>query len=121
MEGRFGGFDSSSALDEWRCRFGSSSFHRVSIKSKKAQYLLSPRSSDVCLSIIWLFVFSIAFKPAESGWGGGQKYAYNFDQIFAKNNQTSTVQDSKTTIASTSPTTGTTTDATTKSDEGKRA
>jgi hypothetical protein len=26
--------------------------------------------------------FSIAFKPAESGWGGGLKYANNFDKIF---------------------------------------
>ena len=29
--------------------------------------------------------FSIAFKPAESGWGGGGKYANNFDSIFKKN------------------------------------
>lgn len=28
--------------------------------------------------------FSIAFKPAESGWGGGGKYANNFDSIFNK-------------------------------------
>jgi hypothetical protein len=27
---------------------------------------------------------SIAFKPAESGWGGGGKYANNFDAIFNK-------------------------------------
>mmetsp|Transcript_30136 Transcript_30136/g.60545 ORF Transcript_30136/g.60545 Transcript_30136/m.60545 type:complete len:92 (-) Transcript_30136:70-345(-) len=25
----------------------------------------------------------IAFKPAESGWGGGGKYANNFDSIFS--------------------------------------
>ncbi|KAK1738236.1 hypothetical protein QTG54_010905 [Skeletonema marinoi] len=25
----------------------------------------------------------IAFKPAESGWGGGGKYANNFDTIFS--------------------------------------
>lgn len=25
---------------------------------------------------------SIAFKPAESGWGGGSKYTKNFDSIF---------------------------------------
>ena len=29
--------------------------------------------------------FSIAFKPAENGWGGGlPKYASNFDRIFSK-------------------------------------
>jgi uncharacterized FlgJ-related protein len=25
---------------------------------------------------------SIAFKPAESGWGGNSKYSQNFDNIF---------------------------------------
>ncbi len=25
---------------------------------------------------------SIAFKPAESGWGGGSKYGNNYDAIF---------------------------------------
>lgn len=25
---------------------------------------------------------SIAFKPAESGWGGGGRYAANFDAVF---------------------------------------
>ena len=29
----------------------------------------------------------IAFKPAESGWGGGGKYANNFDAIFKKKNE----------------------------------
>ena len=28
--------------------------------------------------------FSIAFKPAESGWGAGKKYTDNFDNIFGK-------------------------------------
>mmetsp|Transcript_924 Transcript_924/g.1199 ORF Transcript_924/g.1199 Transcript_924/m.1199 type:complete len:105 (+) Transcript_924:149-463(+) len=27
----------------------------------------------------------IAFKPAASGWGGGNKYNNNFDDIFGKN------------------------------------
>jgi hypothetical protein len=27
---------------------------------------------------------SIAFKPAESGWGFGKKYHKNFDDIFGK-------------------------------------
>lgn len=27
---------------------------------------------------------SIAFKPAESGWGGGNKYTQRFDEIFGK-------------------------------------
>ena len=26
--------------------------------------------------------FSIAFKPAESGWGSGNKYTKNYDNIF---------------------------------------
>ena len=26
--------------------------------------------------------FSIAFKPAESGWGSGSKYTNNYDNIF---------------------------------------
>ena len=26
--------------------------------------------------------FSIAFKPAESGWGSGSKYTKNYDNIF---------------------------------------
>ena len=30
---------------------------------------------------------SIAFKPAESGWGGGGKYANNFDAIFKEENE----------------------------------
>lgn len=37
----------------------------------------------------WLFWTienkSIAFKPAVSGWGGGNKYSNNFDNIFGKN------------------------------------
>jgi len=28
----------------------------------------------------------IAFKPAESGWGGGSKYSKNFDSIFGNKN-----------------------------------
>lgn len=31
---------------------------------------------------------SIAFKPAESGWGGGGKYSNNFDAIFKKKEDT---------------------------------
>ena len=27
---------------------------------------------------------SIAFKPAESGWGSGTKYSQNYDNIFSK-------------------------------------
>jgi len=27
---------------------------------------------------------SIAFKPAESGWGSGTKYSQNYDSIFSK-------------------------------------
>jgi len=27
---------------------------------------------------------SIAFKPAESGWGSGNKYSQNYDNIFSK-------------------------------------
>jgi hypothetical protein len=27
---------------------------------------------------------SIAFKPAESGWGAGKKYHQNYDDIFGK-------------------------------------
>ncbi|KAL7501660.1 hypothetical protein ACHAWT_009472 [Skeletonema menzelii] len=30
----------------------------------------------------------IAFKPAESGWGGGGKYSNNFDAIFKKKEDT---------------------------------
>ena len=30
-------------------------------------------------------LLSIAFKPAESGWGGSNKYSQNFDSIFNKN------------------------------------
>jgi hypothetical protein len=29
----------------------------------------------------------IAFKPAASGWGGGNKYTNNFDDIFGKNKE----------------------------------
>jgi hypothetical protein len=32
----------------------------------------------------FIFADSIAFKPAESGWGATSKYSRNFDQIFAK-------------------------------------
>ena len=33
--------------------------------------------------ITMCFISSIAFKPAESGWGGGSgKYSNNFDKIF---------------------------------------
>lgn len=32
------------------------------------------------------FLVSIAFKPAESGWGGGSKYSKNFDSIFGNKN-----------------------------------
>lgn len=30
---------------------------------------------------------SIAFKPAESGWGGSKKYSQNFDSIFNNKNK----------------------------------
>ena len=30
---------------------------------------------------------SIAFKPAESGWGGSNKYSQNFDSIFNNKNK----------------------------------
>ena len=29
-------------------------------------------------------IHSIAFKPAESGWGAGKKYEQNYDNIFGK-------------------------------------
>ena len=32
------------------------------------------------------FLVSIAFKPAESGWGGGSKYSKHFDSIFGNKN-----------------------------------
>ena len=37
-----------------------------------------------CSSFITIcFISSIAFKPAESGWGGGSgKYSNNFEKIF---------------------------------------
>jgi hypothetical protein len=41
---------------------------------------------------------SIAFKPAESGWGSNQKYENNFDQIFGKSKK----NDEKTTPANSS-------------------
>ena len=31
--------------------------------------------------------FSIAFKPAESGWGATSKYSKNFGEIFGKNSK----------------------------------
>jgi hypothetical protein len=33
---------------------------------------------------------SIAFKPAESGWGANSQYTNNFDNIFGKNNNSQT-------------------------------
>jgi hypothetical protein len=35
---------------------------------------------------IQFYSYSIAFKPAESGWGGAPKYSQNFDQIFGNKN-----------------------------------
>jgi len=32
-------------------------------------------------------IHSIAFKPADSGWGAGKTYASNFDNIFGKAKQ----------------------------------
>ena len=32
-------------------------------------------------------LLSIAFKPAESGWGGSSKYSQNFDSIFNNKNK----------------------------------
>lgn len=32
-------------------------------------------------------LLSIAFKPAESGWGGSNKYSQNFDSIFNNKNK----------------------------------
>jgi hypothetical protein len=34
--------------------------------------------------------FSIAFKPAESGWGAGKKYEQNYDNIFGKKKDNAT-------------------------------
>ena len=39
---------------------------------------------------------SIAFKPAESGWGGGGKYANNFDAIFKKKEDTNNTKEQAT-------------------------
>ena len=33
---------------------------------------------------------SIAFKPAESGWGANSKYSSNFDNIFGKKKHSQT-------------------------------
>ena len=35
--------------------------------------------------VIAIFACSIAFKPAESGWGFSNKYNDNFDKIFSGN------------------------------------
>mmetsp|Transcript_16878 Transcript_16878/g.23465 ORF Transcript_16878/g.23465 Transcript_16878/m.23465 type:complete len:98 (-) Transcript_16878:171-464(-) len=39
----------------------------------------------------------IAFKPAESGWGGGTKYSNNFDNIFGSTKKKETSSSSATT------------------------
>ena len=31
----------------------------------------------------YIFACSIAFKPAESGWGSGSSYTKNYDSIFS--------------------------------------
>lgn len=38
-------------------------------------------------SIQHAHLLSIAFKPAESGWGGSNKYSQNFDSIFNNKNK----------------------------------
>lgn len=53
------------------------------------------------MRVIWVFTttkqrkkqLSIAFKPAESGWGGGGKYANNFDAIFKKKKENDKEED----------------------------
>mmetsp|Transcript_12465 Transcript_12465/g.19292 ORF Transcript_12465/g.19292 Transcript_12465/m.19292 type:complete len:94 (+) Transcript_12465:180-461(+) len=52
----------------------------------------------------------IAFKPAESGWGGGTKYSNNFDSIFGSskkkdmNSSSKTTEPDSSTTASNTPT-----------------
>ena len=71
---------------EWR---GSNSLHRVSLREFAASVGLAVaarrRRPHQHLSTIR----SIAFKPAESGWGGSNKYGSNFDRIFGKKDSTS--------------------------------
>mmetsp|Transcript_1279 Transcript_1279/g.1939 ORF Transcript_1279/g.1939 Transcript_1279/m.1939 type:complete len:111 (+) Transcript_1279:92-424(+) len=42
----------------------------------------------------------IAFKPAESGWGGGTKYSNHFDAIFGKKKKSENKNESETTMSS---------------------
>ena len=43
-------------------------------------------TKNISLILYVYFLASIAFKPAESGWGGGSKYSKNFDAIFGNKN-----------------------------------
>lgn len=94
----------SEKMDEWgklvvvfvivfRSKW-SASFHRVSPVGLRVELLRKSlwRYTKCTISEKFLIRFSlvyniirfvsIAFKPAESGWGSGQKYASNFDTIF---------------------------------------
>lgn len=43
-----------------------------------------------------MVIYSIAFKPAESGWGGGRgKYTQNYNSIFKSNIKISNISDKK--------------------------
>ena len=42
------------------------------------------------------FFHSIAFKPAESGWGANKNYSQNFDNIFGKKSPGNTPASSET-------------------------
>lgn len=55
----------------------------VSIPQSKSQKL--SLFVDTHMAIITHHTLhSIAFKPAESGWGAGKKYHQNYDDIFGK-------------------------------------
>jgi hypothetical protein len=54
------------------------------------------KNHRVALDLATRQKISIAFKPAESGWGGGGKYTRNYDNIFGSPSSTTTATAKKT-------------------------
>eukprot|EP00584_Thalassiosira_punctigera_P006679 CAMPEP_0172541514 /NCGR_PEP_ID=MMETSP1067-20121228/12311_1 /TAXON_ID=265564 ORGANISM="Thalassiosira punctigera, Strain Tpunct2005C2" /NCGR_SAMPLE_ID=MMETSP1067 /ASSEMBLY_ACC=CAM_ASM_000444 /LENGTH=157 /DNA_ID=CAMNT_0013327573 /DNA_START=82 /DNA_END=556 /DNA_ORIENTATION=+ len=81
----------TSSLRSFLPRRAARDWHRIlSSSSPQAAADASPPVRSFSEDSSRLHSTDIAFKPAESGWGGGGKYSDNFDAVFGKKEGTKT-------------------------------
>jgi hypothetical protein len=69
------------------------------VPNSSTSHYTRPKATNIDTTVLtlttlyWICIrttYSIAFKPAESGWGAGSKYSQKFDDIFKSKNNSST-------------------------------